>query len=417
MKPWILTAAAGVVFGTGMVAGKLLWHKALQNEEGQAAGTRATARNGTGKEAGAPGPSPRDWERQSNLFSRHRALHALLERSTAAGCRQLLEGADPADERTVTDIVRRWATLDPHDCFAYLTGEGKPCWRYPSAVRELFAVWTKDDPESAWQAANSPPFEGSPKERDYLTRHLIGNLLYHDAEKAMAFVAESRSIGHGLEWRHYGDWSKDDPAEAAELILALPRCNFKSSAARVLAEGWGRSSPEAALNFAEGLEPVIRNLAMDNVIRGWIASDLSAARTYIDSADAETKARIGPSMAAELAKEDPIMAMKWVEENLAAEAWAKSQVALVQSGMADHAEASAAIAVKMPAGKFRQQAVAAAAQGWVESDAGAAREWLATLPPGSLREAAKQGLGQARIPESEREALLQNLDGAKVPEE
>lgn len=417
MRPGVLLGVGIGVFAVGFVGGKVLMANAMLSSRVEPSIDPTTpTRSGLAKGDSHAG-SFRDWGRERDLFSRERALEDLLERSTLSHCRQLLEAADPEDERLVGQIIRRWAELDSLDCFAYLTGEGKPCWQFPSAVQELFAVWTKDNPEGAWEAVQSSRYEASPKARDYFGRHLLGNLLFHDPKKAMELVTESRSIGHGLEWRLYGDWSEGDPAGAAELILALPRCNFKSSAARVLAERWGRHDPKKALQFTEGLEPVIRNLAADNVVRGWMASDLTAARAYLGTADSEMKARLGPSIAAELAKKDPVDAMNWVEQNLDAEAWARSQVAVVQAGGAEHPQKSVEIAMEMPAGKYRQEAVASATQQWVEGNHEEARIWLDSLSTGSLREAARLGLQRARIPEKEREALLEGLNGPKLPEE
>ena len=325
---------------------------------------------------------------EPNLFQRQLSMTSILSSAGRAECRHLLEDCDPEDEMAMRAISVRWAELDPEGMFRYLLGDGWQLRKNIAVYGELFATWTAIDADTAWHRAA----ETAPDLRDNFQRQIFGNLLSSDPERAMEFIANTNSIGFGLEGQ-FADWSDADPDRSAELLLNLPRGNFKNSASGVLAERWGKQNPAAAFEFAERIEEeLIRERAREKVIAGWLVNDFEAARERVESLQGGAKARLGKRLAGNLAERDPDAAVDWAKQHLEGGARADAIDHVVRRASAAHPAQAAKIAAEMPAGYRKEAAITAAVRAWKEKDPRAARGWVDGLESGFARRAAAAGL-------------------------
>ena len=207
----------------------------------------------------------------------------------------------------------------------------------------------------------------------------------------MQIVAEKRSIGHGLE-SMFSDWSDPDPVGASRLIAALPRCNFKTSAALKLSLRWGETDPVAALQFARELEPVVRDRAEEQVVKSWLLRDLENAKSYAETMGAAARARVGKPLAGTLAQTDPVAAMNWVDQFLTGKPRTEAIEQVIRRGTAKHPEQVAAIVTELPPGELKADALAHVAKTWFRRDADTALAWADGLPEGYEKETAASAI-------------------------
>ena len=323
-----------------------------------------------------------------DLFERQRAMEESVSEASAGECRVLLTECSLDDVTALRFISARWAAIDPNGMLTFLLSPDGLDFRDHSVVYgELFKVWSRDDPDAASNAVASI----KPRLRDPYQRQIIGHLLYSDPKKAMEIAASAASVGHGLE-EEFSDWSDDEPNIAAQLILGLPRCNFKSSAAMRLAERWGETNPVAAMEFAEQLEPVTRERAVEYLTKGWVRNDPEQAREHIERMTGGSLARLGKEYVGKVAQTDPTAAMDWLDNHLTGKGRTEAIKAVMNTGATKHPAEIAQLAIDLPPGEVKNAALLNSIRAWHQRDPDAALNWADGLPDGHEKEAAARML-------------------------
>ncbi len=385
----IITGISGLTFfATGMLGG-LAMRPSTKESSPEADRVRVDPQS---PEAAAPLVAAHDRFQdavtEDNLYERQLSLVEILAKADLSECRRLLERCDRSDQMAIRNIAARWAEIDPNDLYGYLLGDGKKFQTNPWVIGELFAAWTKDDADSAFHAISNLP----PKLRDFYAREIIGYTLYMDLEKALGFVEELNSVGLGLNWQ-FSDWPDSDRERAAQLLLSLPRGNFKQKASAMLAERWGRDDPAAALVFAEQLqEDVFREFAIESVVSGMIRRNHGAAKEAVEKTTGASRARLGRQLARQIGETDPQAAVEWVSANLEGGARATAIFDVIQHTARMHPAQIAKIAEHLPTGYRKENAIKIAARAWALTDRTAAEAWAAGLEADFARTAALEAL-------------------------
>ncbi len=346
---------------------------------------------------------------EANPFERQLSLVHTAEKCSARDCFRLILQCQE-DEMALAAISARWASLDPKGMFTTLQGWKKDdLLSNETVMGELMAVWSRSDPEEAYAVVDASQDRNI---RDHAVRQLVGNLLYEDPEKAFDIANRGETTRLGLPGE-FDDWADEDPEAMSDLVLGLPRSNFKLSVSRRLAVRWGKSDPENALQFAQQLGPLYREFAMESVAVGWMERDLDVAKDYVSqSTSGAALSRLGVHLAGKLAERDPAEAFAWVNQHMQGEARSKALSSLVGRGASNHPAAIAAIASELSPGDIRQHTLRVVGEHWPESDAGAAAAWIQSLPQGYEREAALHGWRKAGFSEDD---LVRLNEGETAP--
>lgn len=352
----------------------------------------------------------------SSLLARQSRLLEALARITPAACQELLEEHD-GNETLTRQLAARWAELDPHSLFSYLTD--------PRSARRLklrnlaldaaMAVWAETDPEAALEAGRSAPrFE----ERNLAIRSLIGHLLYRDPEQALEVVRDSLARNEEVlgSFRDFADWSDGDRAVAADLLLTLPRCKFRMRTAADLCRRWAADDPAAAAAFAERLDPQARASAMESAVVGWVKKDLTGAREYLESLGGAAQSRLGRFLVAEWGPQDPNATFEWIDRHLEGRPRRQAIEDLVQVSVGNHAEQLSGLVGALPVGELKQGALETVSRTWFEQAPREAVEWLLKQETGFARDAVNRGFERAHLDAAVRAEIENRIQTAEPPE-
>lgn len=184
------------------------------------------------------------------------------------------------------------------------------------AYRELFATWSRKDPQAAVQALSRV---SGPERKDVM-----------------------RSLASG--------WSAVAPEEAlrwATSATATP--DERNSLIRVTISQMAATSPEKAAAAVTSIPETDRGKAMESLISQWVSKDMTAAARWLDKQPASAAKNASlRTLAFEVAKDDPQSAMSWA------------------NNISDTGE--------------KHKAMEQVARQWMRNDPAAARAWLATSP-------------------------------------
>ena len=207
----------------------------------------------------------------------------------------------------------------------------------------------------------------------------------------------------------YAGWVEGRYAAAAEMILAMPRSNFRMANAMNLASRLAATDPAAALDFAWNLGPLYFEKISGIALGRWLQADAAAAREYIDAhALPSVRARLGPTTAAALASENPSSAAQWVEANLSGHARIQALSAVVRSSASSAPAEAMAIAESLPEGPAKHEVFRDLAQAWFSKDVPSAAAWASRLGA-TYRSAAIEGIERASLPAGEKAQALSLL--------
>jgi len=210
------------------------------------------------------------------------------------------------------------------------------------------------------------------------------------AEKRAADITER----FARTWANYAiaeEWSRTDPARAAELADQLQSWTAKRDLLSVVMVAWGQADPKAAgdwgLRFKERTQGTLeqRNTALRYAVLGMVASDPKLADQliwkHLEEDDWGGKPRTAPMEAArELAKSDPAAALAMAEkitnyEPLRVDAlrgvlreWARKDPAAARAALGSRKEAD-----------FRKAFPRDLAEGWAGRDPHAAAVYAKTI--------------------------------------
>lgn len=255
----------------------------------------------------------------------------------------------------LTQILRRWAELEPRAAFDYLNalGEGEI---KAQAMTEVARIVARSDPEYLADKAATMPANRARRE---LVQELTKGWAETDVRAALAWaeqLPEDLSKKDALAIVRF-QWATQNPAEASAKLDGLPPGDSRNSFITAIAEQWGSRDPKAAVEWTATLSETEKALAMSNLIGAWAKHDPLAAGKFVAQLPPdETQKQAAMSVISNWANRDPGQAAAWV--------------------------------LQFPEGATREQGLREVVIAWTRMDSEAAREWARQLPTGDTRDAA-----------------------------
>ena len=227
-----------------------------------------------------------------------------------------------------------------------------------------------------------------------------------------------------------GSWAKRDAEAAIEWLDGnQPDGPRKNRLTFALVKGWGKVAPRQAGDFALGIADVrTRNRALVQVVSDWVPAGFSKAAEWVlglDEGDAkheaeyalvnESRIRGNPEegLAHAIARfpenrglthaiymhstrvlsTDPLESFAWIDKNFDEPLLRESLTTVVLHKIRQHDPELALKHIdRMEEPLYRADLYGFFAELWAERDRGAAREWLAALPPSRDRTWASAGI-------------------------
>ncbi len=185
-----------------------------------------------------------------------------------------------------------------------------------------------------------------------------------------------------------------DFAGTARAILDMPRGPQRREALHRLASRWGRSDPQAALRWSEGLTGRDQFSTMEDILRHWSEEDPAAAADYVAQLPgSEHSLHLLRDLSHRWAETDRSAALEW---SMALDDPALRMRALrgVASSWAEHepAEAAAFTTNSLESVNERHHVLEAVARRWAERDLQGALQWARDLESGDQQRATQSVL-------------------------
>ncbi|MCW1915245.1 hypothetical protein OJ996_16785 [Luteolibacter sp. GHJ8] len=248
-----------------------------------------------------------------------RAWSARFEKATTADLeKELLALLANQDSPDWTDPLKllcaRWAELDPAGALAFFEANKVPT----IARHHLLKEWALLDSDAAW--ATIPAGKEGGYERQAVTRMLLNEdqdtFMWWfrqvrgpmpDADPAWLLVAE----------RHLSEFEEVANGLTAELAATGGRSNQYSGLFALIARVRALKDPEAACQWAQGLDSMVRDSALSSALYQWSETDPLAVWQHL-RADGKipdsTMRLIGKLVLTKLAKENPAQAIELIRE-------------------------------------------------------------------------------------------------------
>ena len=208
-------------------------------------------------------------------------------------------------------------------------------------------------------------------------------------------LAHSNSMGMGgmfVRPTILQSWASVDPANAAKYFSENPR-EFAmmggfgggrgpggESGASVIAAEWAKLDPEAALDWANGLEGRDKSSALNSVISEMATKDPSKAAQVAATLSGDDQARAYGEIASKWASSDFAAAESWIQ-SLPADSRDRAMSEALQSLALTDPQSAAVKLAGIPAGNDHDRAMADIAGAWARTDAASAAAWIAQQDP------------------------------------
>lgn len=188
-------------------------------------------------------------------------------------------------------------------------------------------------------------------------------------------------------------WASVDPANAAKYFSENPR-EFAmmggfggggrgpggESGASVIAAEWAKLDPEAALDWANGLEGRDKSSALNSVISEMAVQDPSKAAQVAATLSGDDQARAYGEIASKWASSDFAAAESWIQ-SLPVDSRDRAMSEALQTLALTDPQGAAAKLAGIPAGNDYDRAMADIAGAWARTDAASAAAWIAQQDP------------------------------------
>lgn len=242
----------------------------------------------------------------------------------------------------------------------------------------LVAHWASEQPEEALALAGELP--GYDGELDPLRP--FGN--WNHGDEIEGRVRERAYAGI------FGEWAGSDPVAAAQRATALEDPLLRNLAMQEVAAKWILKDSAAALQWMNELPAgPVRNSALQGMMAGWTAQDPRAAASFLTALDESSERTEWLRLLGEnWSSSDPKTALAWAAK-LPGE---NERNQIVQAMLAKVAESdtrdAADFVLTLPAGPSRTQGMEMVLARWSANDAEGLRAWLDGLSSGAAREEA-----------------------------
>lgn len=325
---------------------------------------------GTSK-SGKPASTPKSLAALMELISANwnaaesitflQAVEALGVEQIAAMMSDLsaLDPNDPRRYRLCNAISNRWAALDPDGAWnAVIQLKDKNLSR--SMMMTVIGSIAQSDLGKARRLLAEIK---DPQMKQSALYGLINQAASEDPEEAFRLLA-SEPVGH-RGYGHYQSlfqkWAKDDPETAIAKLSEIKGTSNRQQALQGIAAALVTSDPQRALALANEQPPGEgRNGLLASICSTWFSSDSDAAVAWIQSLPATERSKVLENGSWQMIQQNPAKA--------------------------------AELFATLPLNTRTAHNFSNLASTWAQQDLAAARAWAESLPPGSARAQALNGI-------------------------
>lgn len=376
---WLLTA--GVAFYSGMVieAGKLTDGQRFRDDKPtrlvDSPVSRFPGSSGDGATSGEDAFPPSQGSASAGSDAAGSAL-------TATALEAALSDGDYLSRSLA--LAQLLQTLSPENLgeakaiFEELISEG--AMQNRREIEMFLHAWARFDPESALEfVRESVDGRGAM----FLSASVVNDWMARDKQGALGWVTglEDESARRGaLTWLLRSEAMRD-PEGAVKTLGMIPPDQLDARMARTVAERYAESNPQAALNWAEGLQDAeLRNQIMDDVVEGWAKNDAKAAASWLESKINEPYA---PEAVREvvdaIVRTNPLEAAHWLSGLPEGPARQRGMIELIQEWSESDPIAAGQYLNQLPEGEVSDPAVNAYARNVAKQDMAASMDWASTI--------------------------------------
>ena len=303
------------------------------------------------------------WAR-SDFSGALRYVVSLDDSTMRADLLQNLSGSSQGNRKELLDAVLDH--MPPGDSFR-------------NAVSNLFSQWARENPKEAAGAISQLP-AGSVFAS--AASNIAAQWVRTAANKQDIFdwvrtLPEGDARTNSL-YSVFGEWSRSDPPGAIRALGSLPP-EEKKAAARALASGWARKSPEAALQWASSMTDANdRGSIVQTVVSQWAGMAPDAAARYVERLPESE--RSGPMQAVvnTWASKDTEAAAAWLDQQPFGPAKDSALAPLARRIAQEDPEAALTWVAGISDEKQRFQQIENIARDWVRQEPAAAKHWIST---------------------------------------
>lgn len=264
------------------------------------------------------------------------------------------------------------------------------------STQELAAVlmdsWISRDPAAVRAALSQnshAPFLQN------LRINALRPLMKADPEAAVRLIKEWKMRHFYADYEGLKEWATQQPVRAASAVRELGNDSSGLVAMQAVGAAWAKSDPQAALAFATDLPVTQRTALAGSVISHWARENPADAAAYVRALpDAAQRAQLAVPLVEAWAKTDPEKALAWTQDSLRGEARATALGGIVGSLAAQDVSRAAELVAGLDAGGSKNKAIASLVEPWLAKAGGATvADWLLKLPEADAREAGFERLG------------------------
>lgn len=272
---------------------------------------------------------------------------------------------DPRNRLLTNLLLTRWGQVDADGAFASL---GKVSAKQGGgAANAILAGLAAVDPARAvaWLTAPDNTMQHQPWLGHQLASTLATEWARQDPEAALDW-ARGLDAGDQRMGAYAGiidHLMESDPEQAAGVAMELSEGERPKLLGQV-AESWAEQEPTAAVEWANSLElPRERSQALEDALSGWARSEPGQAASYVDELPLEERAALVGDLARTWAEREPAAAAEWLGSQ-------------EESG-------------------GKAEAMGHVMWNWTSQDPESASAWLAGQEPGASFDAGASGLAKA----------------------
>lgn len=251
-----------------------------------------------------------------NALKRSRAVAAIADGLDLLEVREALEAIDRlhiVESKAIRlQLFSRWAELDPAAAFAHAREK-----KDDDAIGPIMKVWASNDLASAQEAISKMPESVA---RRSAVAGVIEGLSEIDPKQAFELAQKSDTFENATD-KIFQNWVEKDPQEAAAHVAQLGPKFDRRSAIYIITTRWADTDLQSALQWAESLPENDAKVNFSTgyrtptsfVVSNWIDRDAAGAMRWLEERPVDSRtAGLLTAVSAEIAEtiNDPILSAK-----------------------------------------------------------------------------------------------------------
>lgn len=313
--------------------------------------------------------------------------------------RLLLELSGNYDEKSArlkTELLKRWAHLDPKEALAYV--EKLPNTRLGNEMKGIvIQTWAEQEPETSLEYVSKldgyTRWGGS--SRDGAVSSAMISLALKDPDKAFQWAKDHLANPKYQEMTSeaFAILVDIDPVRAGAIAQQLPGgqpyMNPRERAIDTIASSWASKDRDAAMSWASSLSSLTdRNKALNSVITTWGFDDPPAAAAYAaKNLTADSRRNVFQALFSSWAMNDFQAVTDWIKQESNPKVRAEANTSVVQGLSYASVKKAADYLLTLEPGEEQNSAVWSVSYQMAEEDLNDALDWLHKLPAGAQRNA------------------------------